>query len=274
MFMSPFLPVQSSLWPILVSISLFSSIRRAVVWINLKAPFSSVLAPVLVLAAVSFLWWKDLNRERSLGYHTHKLEVRLRVAFALFILSEVFFFVSFFWAFYDSSLSPTIEIGLSWPPKGVVPLSTYSVPLLNTVILLSSGITITWCHHSIINNLFRKSFVRLLVTVMLGAYFLVMQWLEYNEAQFSISDGVYGSTFFIATGFHGMHVTVGTIFLSYVLIMLLVSKLTWCHHFSFEAAAWYWHFVDVVWLILFLSVYWWGGLCDPSIKYYLWFPIT
>lgn len=172
-----------------------------------------------------------------LGYHTHKLEARLRVAFALFILSEVFFFVSFFWAFYDASLSPTVELGLAWPPKGVIPLSTYSVPLLNTVILLSRGITVTWAHHAIMNNLFNKSVVRLGVTVVLGAYFLLMQLAEYNEAQFSISDGVYGSTFFIATGFHGLHVSIGTVFLFYVLLLLLNSKLTCNHHFSFEAAA-------------------------------------
>ena len=260
MFLSPFLPVQVSLWPLLVSMSLFSTIRNVIIWINLKARAVSVACPLLLLALVSFIWWKDLNRESMLGFHTHKLEVSLRLAFALFILSEIFFFVSFFWAFYDASLSPTVEIGLSWPPKGIAPLSTYSVPLLNTVILLSRGITVTWCHHSILNNLFSKSFFRLLFTVLLGSYFLVMQWLEYNEAQFSLSDGVYGRTFFLATGFHGMHVTVGTVFLLYVLIMLVLSKLTWSHHFSFEAAAWYWHFVDVVWLILFLSVYWWGGL--------------
>jgi cytochrome c oxidase subunit 3 len=125
---------------------------------------------------------------------------------------------------------------------------------------LSRGITVTWAHHSIMNNLFSKRVVRLGVTILLGVYFLVMQWLEYNEAQFSIADGVYGSTFFLATGFHGMHVCVGTIFLFYVFINLISAKLTWAHHFSFEAAAWYWHFVDVVWLILFLSIYWWGGL--------------
>lgn len=179
---------------------------------------------------------------------------------ALFILSEVFFFVSFFWAFYDASLSPTIDLGMVWPPKGINPLSVYSVPLLNTIILLTSGVTVTWAHHSIINNFFTKSFYSLLLTVILGVYFLIMQWAEYNEAQFSISDGVYGRVFFISTGFHGMHVLIGTCFLFYVLINLLASKLTYNHHFSFEAAAWYWHFVDVVWLFLFLSIYWWGSL--------------
>lgn len=258
--MSPFLPVQSSLWPFLVSISLFSSIANAILWINLKVSLFSFLLPFFLVTVISFLWWKDLNRERMLGYHTHKLEASLRVAFALFILSEVFFFVSFFWAFYDASLAPTVELGISWPPKGITPLSTYSVPLLNTVILLSRGVTVTWAHHSIINNFFNKSVFRLFLTVLLGFYFLIMQWVEYNEAQFAISDGVYGRTFFMATGFHGLHVTIGTVFLFYVFLNLVRAKLTYNHHFSFEAAAWYWHFVDVVWLILFISVYWWGGL--------------
>lgn len=207
-----------------------------------------------------FLWWKDVNRESLIGYHTHKLELSLRIGILLFILSEVFFFVSFFWAFYDASLSPTIEIGITWPPKGISPLSVYSVPLLNTVILLSRGITVTWAHHAIINNDFNGSVSSLLLTVLLGIYFLIMQWAEYNETSFALSDGVYGSTFFMATGFHGMHVLIGTSFLFYVLINLLQGKLVYNHHFSFESAAWYWHFVDVVWLILFISIYWWGRL--------------
>jgi cytochrome c oxidase subunit 3 len=149
--------------------------RNMVLFINLKITLFRVILPVLLLLLSSLLWWKDFLRERMVGYHTHKLEVRLRVGMLLFILSEVFFFVSFFWAFYDASLSPTIELGLSWPPKGVSPLSVYSVPLLNTVILLTSGITVTWAHHSIMNNFFSKRFVRLSFTVLLGVYFLYMQ---------------------------------------------------------------------------------------------------
>lgn len=219
-----------------------------------------VLVSMLLLVLVSFLWWKDFLRESMLGYHTHKLESSLRVGILLFILSELFFFVSFFWAFFDASLAPTVELGLSWPPKGIAPLSVYSVPLLNTVILLTSGISVTWAHHSIINNYFTKSLLGLSMTVVLGVYFLYMQWVEYAEASFTFADGVYGRTFFLATGFHGMHVFVGTTFLFYVLILLSLSKLLFNHHFSFEAAAWYWHFVDVVWLILFVSIYWWGSL--------------
>jgi len=259
-FLSPFLPVQSSFWPFLVSLILFSSIANIVLYINLKLSLIYVLISFFFLLLTTFLWWKDFLRESLLGYHTHKLEVSLRIAILLFILSEVIFFVSFFWAFYDAALSPTAELGLTWPPKGIVPLSAYSVPLLNTVILLRSGVTVTWAHHSLINNFFTKSIIRLGVTVLLGIYFLYIQYLEYAEAQFALSDRVYGRTFFMATGFHGFHVLVGTSFLLYVFILLAFQFLLFNHHFSFEAAAWYWHFVDVVWLILFLSIYWWGGL--------------
>lgn len=258
--LSPFLPVQSSLWPILTSIALFSLLSRIIIWALGKVSLAIFLTTALVVVVLIFLWWKDLKIESLVGYHTHKLEVRLRLGILLFILSEVFFFLSFFWAFYDASLAPSIELGLSWPPKSITPLSVYSVPLLNTIILLSRGITVTWAHHSIINNFYSKSIISLSVTVALGVYFLIMQWIEYNEAIFCIADGVYGSTFFMATGFHGMHVIVGTTFLFYTLLSLSNSYFTYDHHFSFEAAAWYWHFVDVVWLILFISIYWWGRL--------------
>ena len=261
MFLSPFLAVQTSFWPILLSLSIFSCISNFLLFVNLKLSFSVFIYSFFFLLLVTFLWWSDVRRESLVGYHTHKLEVRLRIGILLFILSEVFFFISFFWAFYDASLSPVVELGLSWPPKGLVPLSVYSVPLLNTVILLTRGITVTWCHHSIINNYFLKSVIRLTFTILLGVYFLAIQWVEYDEASFSISDGVYGRTFFMATGFHGAHVFIGTSFLAYVFIFnLLKGKLLFNHHFSFEAAAWYLHFVDVVWLILFISIYWWGSL--------------
>jgi cytochrome c oxidase subunit 3 len=233
---------------------------NTLLWINIKMSFSLVFVSLFILLLLMFLWWKDLTRESMLGYHTHKLEISLRVGILLFILSEVFFFLSFFWAFYDASLSPSIDIGMVWPPLGIEPLSVYSVPLLNTIILLVRGVTVTWAHHSIINNYFLKSFISLFVTVLLGIYFLIMQWAEYCEAQFTLADRVYGRIFFIATGFHGIHVLVGTTFLIVVLFHLTLAKLLYNHHFSFEAAAWYWHFVDVVWLILFLSIYWWGSL--------------
>jgi len=260
LFITPFLAVQNSFWPLILSIGVFSILFNVVLWVNIKAGFVSVLFSFLCVLFVMFLWWKDFVRESLVGFHTHKLELCLRVAILLFILSEVFFFVRFFWAFFDASLSPSVDVGLRWPPKGIAPLSFYSVPLLNTIILLTSGVTVTWAHHALISNSFTRTFSGLGITVFLGVYFLFIQWVEYNEASFSISDGVYGRTFFMATGFHGMHVIIGTCFLFYVFILLLQGKLLYNHHFSFEAAAWYWHFVDVVWLFLFISIYWWGRL--------------
>ena len=260
MFTRPFLAVQSSFWPFLISLILFSFTSNLVMWLRYKITLVPILFSFFTLTSIAFLWWKDLNRERMLGYHTHKLEFSLRISILFFILSEVCFFFSFFWAFYDAAIAPTVDIGIMWPPKGILPLSVYSVPLLNTVILLSRGITVTWAHHSLINNFYNKSIFSLLITVLLGFYFIVIQYVEYREASFSIADGIYGSTFFIATGFHGMHVTIGALFLFYVLGNLIHGKLLYNHHFIFEAAAWYWHFVDVVWLVLFLSVYWWGSL--------------
>jgi cytochrome c oxidase subunit 3 len=258
-FKSPFLAVQTSFWPFLVSLSLFSLASTGLLFIHNKTSGFLLFFQLFLVLFIAFLWWKDFYRERLLGYHTHKLELSLRCGILLFILSEVFFFVSFFWAFYDSSLSPVFSVGLVWPPVGIVPLSFYSVPLLNTVILLTSGISVTWAHHSLVNNFFIKSVLSLFLTIFLGSYFLFMQWVEYSESSFAMSDGVYGSCFFMATGFHGFHVLVGTTFLLVVFFILLKGGLLYNHHFSFEAAAWYWHFVDVVWLILFLYIFWWGA---------------
>lgn len=260
LYTRPFLAVQTSFWPFLLSLLIFSLASNMVIWFSFKISIYYVLRRAFFVTFLRFIWWKDFSRERIIGYHTHKLEFSLRISMLLFILSEVCFFFSFFWAFYDASIAPTIDIGIMWPPKGILPLSTYSVPLLNTVILLSRGVTVTWAHHALINNFFLKSIRGLAMTVFLGGYFIVIQFVEYNEASFAIADGVYGSTFFIATGFHGIHVTIGALFLLYVTILTYQGKLLYNHHFRFEAAAWYWHFVDVVWLFLFLSVYWWGGL--------------
>jgi len=149
------------------------------------------------------------------------------------------FFVSFFWSYFDSSLSPAIEVGIIWPPVGIIPLDAYSIPLLNTIILLSSGVSITWSHHRLINNIFTDAVYSILFTVLLGVYFLVIQYLEYSEASFTIADGIYGTTFYLCTGFHGFHVIVGTIYLFYVMIMIIRGIMLYNHHFAFEAAAWY-----------------------------------
>ena len=212
------------------------------------------------LALTSFQWWRDVRVEATvLGIHTHDVEEGLRWGILLFICSEVFFFVRFFWAYFHRSLAPSVDIGGVWPPKGILTFNPFEVPLLNTIVLLSSGVTVTWCHHAIIKGDHNSSVISLALTILLGAYFTRLQALEYYEASFSIADRVYGSTFFIATGFHGLHVLVGTLFLIVCLIRLSKGHFSANHHFGFEAAAWYWHFVDVVWLFLYVRIYWWGG---------------
>jgi len=255
-----FVPVQTSRWPLLISFSVFSFLTNIVFYFHYKASLYLVLVCRLFLVLVSFMWWKDVVRERVIGYHSHKLEARIRFGMLLFILSEVFFFVSFFWAFFDASLAPVVDIGILWPPKGISPLSMYSVPLLNTIILLARGVTVTWAHHSIISNSFTKSVLSLFLTISLGVYFLLLQYIEYCEAQFAIRDGAYGTTFFVSTGFHGIHVIIGTLFLIYSFILLIKGKLISNHHVTFELARWYWHFVDVVWLYLFVIVYGWSSI--------------
>ena len=257
---SPYLAVQSSWLPFIISFALFSGTRRVVFWFHGKLSLIFVLIRLICVTVLSFIWWRDVIRESLLGYHTSKLELGFRSSIILFITSEVFFFISFFWAYYDGRLSPSVDIGLSWPPVGIYPLSVYSVPLLNTIILLSSGVSITWSHHSLLINHFSNIIISLFLTLLLGVYFLFLQYCEYMETSFRITDGIYGRTFFIRTGFHGIHVIVGSTILFYTLLLCLKGLLTFNHHFSFEATAWYWHFVDVVWLFLYISIYWWGRL--------------
>ena len=172
---------------------------------------------------------------------------------------KFFFFISFFWAFFHRRLAPNIEIGAIWPPTSITPFNPFQIPLLNTIILIRSGVSVTWAHHAIIENNNSQITQGLFITIILGIYFTILQAYEYFEAPFTIADRVYGSTFFIATGFHGLHVIIGTLFLLICLIRHLNNHFSSNHHFGFEAAAWYWHFVDVVWLFLYISIYWWGN---------------
>lgn len=173
----------------------------------------------------------------------------------LFIVSEVFFFLSFFWAYFHIRLAPRVELGSAWAPLGVHPLNPLDMPLLNTVILVVSGVSVTWSHHRLIENDLTSAKTGLFLTVVLGAVFTVLQGAEYFEVRFSIADRVFGSVFFIATGFHGLHVLIGTIFLLVRFLRIKNNNFSATHHFGFEARAWYWHFVDVVWLFLYLFIY-------------------
>jgi cytochrome c oxidase subunit 3 len=225
--------------------------------------WGSLLALVglgLVLA-IMFVWWRDIVRESTwLGYHTKVVQNGLRVGIALFILSEIMFFLCFFWAFFHSSLAPTYQIGSTWPPIGIIPLNPFKVPLLNTLILLWSGFILTWGHHSLIigKNTLNK-YLGLILTIFLAIEFTLYQLQEYMEAVFSISDGIYGSTFYMATGFHGFHVIIGTIFLIICFIRMILGHFTKNHHVGYTCAIWYWHFVDGVWLFLYITIYCWGS---------------
>ena len=254
--------VDQSPWPLVGSISALTLTNGAVLYFHSfkTGGFTLVLGFVMVLYTM-FVWWRDVIREGTFeGHHTKVVQKGLRYGMILFIVSEVMFFFAFFWAFFASSLAPTVEIGSIWPPEGIHPFNPWDVPLLNTIILLSSGATVTWAHHAIITGLRYEGIYGLIATIFLALIFTGLQAYEYKEASFDISDGIYGSTFYMATGFHGFHVIVGTTFLAVCLVRLIKYHFTTKHHFGFEAAAWYWHFVDVVWLFLFVSIYWWGTL--------------
>ncbi len=222
--------------------------------------FVMLLGLILVISTM-IIWWRDVIREATFeGHHTKAVQVGLRYGMILFIVSEVMFFFAFFWAYFHSSLAPTVEIGSIWPPEAIHPFNPWEVPLLNTIILLSSGATVTWAHHAITTGLRFQAIYALILTIFLAVIFTALQAFEYNEAAFNISDGIYGSSFYLATGFHGFHVIIGTLFLTVCLFRVIKYHFTKTHHFGFEAAAWYWHFVDVVWLFLFVAIYWWGTL--------------
>nr|AYR05189.1 cytochrome c oxidase subunit 3 [Coleoptera sp. ACP-2013] len=255
----PFHLVDVSPWPILGSLSALSLMIGLIKWFH-QFNNNLFLFSLISMLLIMFQWWRDVTRESTFqGHHTLKVSFNMRWGVILFITSEIFFFLSFFWGFFHSSLSPSIELGMIWPPKGIITFNPLEIPLLNTMILLSSGFTVTWSHHSLMENNYHQAWQSLLFTVILGVYFTILQAYEYLEAPFCIADSVYGSTFFMATGFHGLHVIIGTIFLTVTLFRLLGNHFSQIHHFGFEAAAWYWHFVDVVWLFLYISIYWWGS---------------
>jgi cytochrome c oxidase subunit 3 len=257
----PFHLVDTSPWPFVTSVSALTTATGFVMYMH-SYQFGAYcfILGLLSLFSTVYFWWRDVVRESTYqGHHTKTVQVGLRWGMILFIVSEIMFFFAFFWAFFASSLSPNIEIGGIWPPPGIAVLSPWEIPLLNTVILLLSGATCTWAHHAIVAGNRSNAISGLFATIFLGAIFTLFQGVEYYEAQFTISDGIYGSVFFMATGFHGFHVLLGSTFLLVCLFRLMNHHFTKEHHFGFEAAAWYWHFVDVVWLFLFVSIYWFGG---------------
>jgi len=224
---------------------------------------------LLLVLLTMFVWWRDVIREATFRHlHTPIVQLGLRYGMLLFITSEVMFFVAFFWAYFDPALfvaepiqATRLEVtGGIWPPAGTLTFDPFDIPFLNTMILLLSGCTVTWAHHALREGDQKGCVQGLTVTVLLGVLFTSLQAYEYSIASFSFGDEkIYSSVFYLATGFHGFHVIIGTLFLAVCLFRARAGHFTPQHHFGFEAAAWYWHFVDVVWLFLFTCIYWWGA---------------
>ena len=259
--------VDPSPWPIVGSISAFVMAIGAVAYMNaqgllgLSGPWVLIIGAIMVLFTMVG-WWREVIKEAEHGgFHTPVVQLHLRYGMVLFIASEVMFFLAWFWAYFNAFLFSDrgLEGFEHWPPAGVETFDPWDLPFLNTLILLTSGTTVTWAHHALQTGDRKGAINGLWLTVILGAAFTCVQIYEYTHAAFSFSGNIYGATFFMATGFHGFHVLVGTIFLSVCLARLYAGHFKPDHHFGFEAAAWYWHFVDVVWLFLFVCIYIWGG---------------
>src|SRR6266404_8495621 len=252
----PYHLVDPSPWPIVGAIAAGLLATGGVLFMHGHGVALMIIGFIAVPATMA-VWWRDVIREATFqGYHNPVVQLGLRYGMALFIASEVMFFSAFFWAFFSSSLFPAEGV---WPPKGIHPFDPFAFPFLNTLILLLSGTTVTWAHHSLLEGNQKGLIQGLTVTVILGLCFTGVQGYEYAHAAFHFTDGIYPSTFFMATGFHGFHVIIGTTFLIVCFFRARAGHFKPDHHFGFEAAAWYWHFVDVVWLFLFTCIYFFGS---------------
>ena len=271
--------IEPSPWPFLGALGAFVMLTGMVLWMGNGQeglPYVAIIGLMIVLYTM-FVWWRDVIRESHAGDHTKAVSIGLRMGMILFIMSEVMFFSAWFWSFFKHAIFPLADVpdlfleggadlsttayaaAAAWPPEGIVTFDAWDLPLLNTMILLLSGCTVTWAHHALLEGKRPAMLYGLLFTVLLGAIFTMFQAYEYSHAEFGFRDNIYGANFFMATGFHGFHVLVGTLFLLVMLIRANRGEMTAEKHLGFEAAAWYWHFVDVVWLFLFAGIYVWGG---------------
>ena len=265
----PYHLVDPSPWPIMGAFAALALTFGMVMFMH-DAPGGALIAGigVALIALTMVVWWRDVIREATFeGHHTPIVQIGMRYGMVLFIVSEVMFFVAWFWAFFDASLFADEAIQYArvaanegqWPPASITTFDPWHLPLLNTVILLTSGAAVTWAHHAMLEGDKKQLVQGLAATCALGILFTIVQVYEYVHAPFGFADGIYPSTFFMATGFHGAHVIIGTVFLLVCLGRATAGHFKPDHHFGFEATAWYWHFVDVVWLFLFSCIYWWGG---------------
>ena len=246
---SPIHLVDYSPWPLLTSLTLVTILISDNIIIN-----------IFLLLLIVFQWFRDIIRESKKGEHTKYVQKGITIGYILFLVSEIMLFISFFWAFFHSSLSPSIELSLLWSPLGINSVNPWGIPLLGSIILLSSGFIVTLSHHALLLGNIRLSLINLILTIILGLFFLFLQFTEYSYGEFTIADSVYGSVFYMTTGLHALHVIVGVIFLIIQCVRLFNQDFTLEHHLGYEFAIFYWHLVDIVWLFVFLIYYWWSSI--------------
>jgi len=256
---SPFSIPANRPWPLTASFIAFGLTLNSVYFFYIGYSWWSVFSFIFLLF-ISFQWLSDIVKENQEGFHTFKVSSNIRFGMILFIISEILFFFAFFWSYFHICLGPTVKTGFQFPPFlfSEIIVDPFGIPLLNTMVLISSGVRITWCHHSILNSNFNESLISLTFTIILGVYFMFLQVGEYIKRKVKIKSTVFGTVFFLLTGFHGFHVTIGIVLLSVCLFRLGFLHFKKNIHVGFEISAWYWHFVDVVWIFLYLFVYLYG----------------
>lgn len=249
----PFHIIEPSYLPLFASLSGFGLVTSFAGFLHGWWNGFFVLFSLITVLTIMFFWFKDIIAESGEGFHTTYVQRGLRQGMILFIVSEVMVFFSAFWAFFNASLHPTIGINSIWPPAGIDIVHPFHIPLINTLVLLLSGFTVTYAHHGIVAGQLNKLKEGLLYTICLAVFFTLLQGYEYLVSPFSMSDGIYGSVFYALTGLHGLHVIIGTIILT--VCFFLRANYSKKVHVGLECGIWYWHFVDVVWLLLYICVY-------------------
>lgn len=241
--------------PFLISVILVAFFSSLIVFIKIKFYFIFILI-LLFFFIIKLLWRKDIIYERKIGFHTFYVQNGIKIRFYYFLLTEIIFFFRIFWIFFDRALVPERELGEKWRPFGLDLINPFGTPLLNSLILLRRAVSLTFSHFNFLSN--KNNNKSLILTIILGLLFIILQFIEYRNLRFNIRDSIYGRLFFIITGFHGLHVTFGSFFLFFNLIRLIKIELILNHHLSFEFSIIYWHFVDIIWLYLYLFLYWWS----------------
>lgn len=254
----PYHQVDNSPWPILMAFTL-QGFAQNIVNQQVNKTLIWLIPSQVSILIIAILWWRDVTREAQGGYHTTRVQTGIQIGFLLFQVSEIMLFASFFWAFFHSSLAPAVEQGSTWPPVGITSVNTWAIPLQGSCVLLASGFVLTQGHHATIAGYKDLAVISTLITVIQGGQFQYLQGTEYYWGEFTISDSVFGNVFYCTTSLHGIHVIIGVLFLTVGQVRLYLDSYTTEHHLGFEFAIYYWHLVDVVWLFVFVTYYWWGS---------------